>query len=117
VGEYLSDVGAKRNPDKITAIAAYLKQHRGIDRFSKEDLKSEFPNAGESVPANFPRDFNWTVGVKWIAVDASAGKNQHYITGTGLKAVEDSFSAEVQKASRQAAGRRRSARKKADGAH
>lgn len=114
VGEYLRGVGAKRNPDKIAAIAAYLKQHREIERFSKEDIKSEFPNAGESVPANFPRDFSWTVNAKWIAVDSSGGKNQHYITSTGLKAVDHSFSADVQKASRHSAGRRRSARKKAD---
>jgi hypothetical protein len=111
IGEYLVQKAAKRNPDKITAIAAYLKEYRGLDRFSREDIKAEFPHAGEVVPKNFPRDFNWAVSTKWIASDSAAGKDQYYITGTGLAAVQASFSREVAKS--QTAVRRRTSRRKA----
>jgi hypothetical protein len=114
VGEFLHEVEASRNPDKITAIAAYLKRHRGVGRFTRDDVRAEFPRAGEKVPGNYTRDFTWAVTNKWIAIDASAGEGEHYITGSGLAAVDAKFSAEVRKASRQKSSRRRTSRKKND---
>jgi hypothetical protein len=115
VGEFISEVGATRNPDKITAVAAYLTRERGQERFSSVEVKAEFPHAGEAVPANFSRDFKWAVDNKWIAADPNAGKDQYFITKTGLSAVEAGFSVEVRKTTRQKAPRRRAARKKVDG--
>jgi len=109
VGEFLADASAKSNPDKITAIAAYLKQ-AGTLRFSPEDIRNQFPQAGEALPANFSRDFRQTVANKWIAPDPPAGKDQYYITATGLAAVRSGFTGSKKAAS----PRKRASRRKAD---
>jgi hypothetical protein len=106
VGEFLSDVEAKRNPDKIVAFAVYLEDYASKKPFTTEDVRSQFPLAGEGIPANFSRDFKWAVSNRWIAA-MSGSPNEFYVTNTGRKAIAAKFSDEFIKKTRLAPSRRR----------
>jgi hypothetical protein len=96
--EFLDQAEPKRNPDKIVAIGEYIIQHDKQPEFTRDDVKARFRNAGEPVPANFPRDFNWAISTGWIAEDAhNAG--QHYVTQKGRTAIAEKFSGEIKKKS------------------
>jgi hypothetical protein len=104
--EYLDAVNAKRNPDKITAIAGYLKEQENIESFTREDIKVRFRTAGEAPPGNYSRDFNWAVSNGWLAPEN--GIPDHYwLTSTGEKAIGEQFANGVRKASAIKAGRKK----------
>jgi len=108
VGEYLSHVEARRNPDKITAIVAYLKVYQGRDRVHRKEIRDEFPKAGESVPGNFTRDLGLAVRTRWLA---TAARDEYYITQSGIAATEGGFSGDLVRPS---AAKRRAGRKAAE---
>lgn len=108
VGEFMDKHNAQRNVDKIAAIAQFMKEG-GEERFTTDDIKSEFPKAGEKVPGNFARDFRWAKTAKWIAMDNN-DKKLHYITNTGTKAVKASFPADVKKASKVKVGTKKTSK-------
>ena len=111
IGEFIEQVGAKRNPDKITAMGVFLKDN-GQDRFTSEELRPLFQEAGEKTPGNFSRDVRWAQTAKWIA-PAAGDPNSLYVTRKGEKAVRDGFPDEVRRATSQPAGRKRPRKKKA----
>ena len=90
VAEYLVRVGAKRNTDKILAFATYLLEQQQKSSVSPEELKLLFREAGESLPANFTRDFNHTATSGWLASEPQK-KGYYYVTRTGLNIVEKGF--------------------------
>lgn len=94
-GEFLSEVEAKRNPDKIVALAEYLRLN-GDSTFSKDEIKDLFQAAHEPQPANFPRDFNAAAEAKLIA-PVQGEKDAFYVTNTGQKAVGNRFPPEMRK--------------------
>ncbi|MBW3557682.1 MAG: hypothetical protein KY454_12195, partial [Actinobacteria bacterium] len=75
---------AKRNPDKIVAIGAFLVDHLGKESFTRE-VKARFQHAGGTPPANFARDFSLAVSNKWIA-QAPGSAGNYFVTNTGRKA-------------------------------
>ncbi|HEY2355082.1 MAG TPA: hypothetical protein VGH79_09325 [Gaiellaceae bacterium] len=113
--EFLNEVEAKRNPDKILAIGKYLQAQRGQETFSAADVKGQFKNAGEALPGNFPRDWTWAVTNGWIAEDHSA-RGTFYVTDTGDAALAAKFGGDVKKRTGVSKGtrRRRAAKQKAD---
>ena len=111
VREYIDAVEAKRNVDKILAIASFLETVRGEETFSVDQIKREFRNARERVPGNYSRDFSWAVRNGWIAADDEA-PGEYYVTRAGHEAVAAKFSDEVKKGTGVAkASRRRRARR------
>jgi len=90
VAEYLTRVGAKRNPDKILAFAAYLAEQQQKKSVSPAELKLLFREAGESLPANFNRDFNDTTASGWLAQEPQK-KGYYYVTRTGMDVVDKGF--------------------------
>jgi hypothetical protein len=108
--EHMDEFEPKRNPDKILAIAAYLTDTRGMETFTPEDVKKEFKNASEPVPANYSRDWKWTVSNAWIA-KSDEEPGEFYITLTGREALAQKFSNDVKKSTRQTARRRRTRKK------
>lgn len=95
--EYLDEAQPTRKPDQIVTIAHFVCEHEGAEDFSREEVRSRFPAAREPIPANFARDFAWTLKNGWIA--EVPGKNgRYYVTAKGIQAVESRFSAEVKKA-------------------
>jgi hypothetical protein len=99
IREFLNEVSAKRNPDKITAMAVYLRDHQGRDSFSRDDVKSLFRKAGESVPANYSRDFGLALSSGWIAED-HATSGEYYVTKSGDDALAEEFQAKPTRSKR-----------------
>lgn len=103
--ECLNEVGAARNPDKIVTIASYLIDERGQDRVTSAELKGNFPSAGESIPANFARDFRLVVTKGWLGEDPGQA-GAFYVTETGRNAIAQRFSGDVRRAAGQTRRRR-----------
>lgn len=97
--EYLNRHVPKRNPDKILALAGFLKEFHNKDSFQQGEIKSLFRDAGEIIPANLTRDFKWTVSNGWIAQDSSK-KGSFYITNTGMKVLQGGFPKDMVKKSK-----------------
>src|SRR5262245_49761487 len=51
---------AKGIAEKIVGLGVYLRDSRKQDSFTRENLKTEFEAARESVPKNIPRDIDKT---------------------------------------------------------
>jgi hypothetical protein len=113
VREYLAEVGARRNPDKIVAIGLYLTEYGGKDTFLRDEVRAQFQVAGEGVPGNYPRDFTWTVRNGWVSLSPGSSKD-YYVTNKGREAVGEKFSDAVRKATPKKDSRRRRSRKKED---
>lgn len=111
--EYLDQVEAKRNPDKILAIGQFLVEHRGQDSFTGDQIKGQFRSAGEAIPGNFSRDFRWTVTNGWIAED-HASRGDYYVTSSGDSALGSHFSPEIKKKTSQTKLTARKRKKKGD---
>lgn len=58
--------GAKTNPEKIVALAAYVLQDGG-DTVKADAIKSQFQRARETTPAKFARDLSIAITSGWIA--------------------------------------------------
>jgi hypothetical protein len=115
IREFLNDSQAKRNPDKITAIASYLKIHQARDVFDKQDIIGGFRSAQEAIPKNVTRDMNWALKSGWIAENPDE-KGKYYITVTGEKAVKGKFPRElVKKTVQYQPGTRKRKKKKQNG--
>jgi hypothetical protein len=109
--EHMDEFEPKRNPDKILAIAAYLVDMGGMETFTPDDVKKQFRDAAEPVPANYPRDWGWAVSNRWLAKADEPG--EFYITMRGRDALAQKFSADVKRATTQGTRTRRRTRKKA----
>ena len=88
--EYFIEVGAKKNPQKILAIANYLVNEMGQTAFAITDIRPLFKLANEPIPANLHRDFQIVSQNGWIAPDHDEPK-KYYITQTGLDALSNKF--------------------------
>jgi hypothetical protein len=99
IREFLNNSSAKSNPDKITAIAIYLRDHLQRETFSREDVKSLFRKAGEPVPGNYARDFALAVSSGWIA-EAHDTSGEYYVTNSGQQALTEGFQAKPTRAKR-----------------
>jgi hypothetical protein len=58
--------GAKTNPEKIVALAAYVLQDGG-DTVKADAIKSQFQRAREATPTKFARDLSTAITSGWIA--------------------------------------------------
>jgi hypothetical protein len=106
VGEFITEVEAKRNPDKIAAIAVYLADAQGLQTFTRDEVRSMFQLAGEPLPGNFHRDFSWTVTNKWLG-EQHGTPGAYYVTKTGRQAVADHFGKDVKAGTKLTTRRRR----------
>ena len=88
--EYLNEMDAKKNPQKILVIANYLVTFMGKETFSIADIRPQFKVASEPIPANLNRDFQIVSQNGWIAPDHS-NRKMFFITKTGLDALKNRF--------------------------
>lgn len=58
--------GAKTNPEKIVALAAYVLLDGG-DTVKADAIKSQFQRARETTPAKFARDLSTAISSGWIS--------------------------------------------------
>jgi len=94
LGEYVHKYEPTSYPEKILAIGAYLKEHRGKESFSPEDVRPLFRMIGDVPPANFGRDFRIAVSNTWIAAE-DGDPNFFYVTAIGFKALKSNFAGEA----------------------
>lgn len=113
IGEFVRDAEPKRNPDKITAIGVYLREHRDQDVFSPADIVAGFEEAGEPAPGNISRDLKWTVVNKWIA-PKSGVRGGYFVTNSGIEAVTQKFPKQLIKRTQVPESRRRSGGRRRD---
>lgn len=107
-------VGAKTNPEKIVALAAYVLQDGG-DTVKADAIKAQFQRAREPMPAKFARDLTNAITSGWIA-EGDGG--DLYLTSKvdGIMSGDFSFgNASTARKSRTAAKGRASGPKKAKG--
>ncbi len=90
ISAYMEQLRPKRNPDKILVIAAYITDETARKYFTPQEIKSYFAKAGEAVPANFARDFNWTITTKWLAA-AEDTRDGYYVTNKGMEVIDGGF--------------------------
>ena len=112
VAEYVSRFTLRRHPDKILALAGYVKEVLGRESFQAGEIKSLFREAGEISPANFSRDFRWVQNSGWIANDPQL-KGTYFITNTGMKVLQEGFPKEmIERSKFRSEGRRKRSRGK-----
>lgn len=107
IGEFVRDSEPKRHPDRITAIAVYLREYRGQDVFSPADIVEGFEEAGEPAPGNISRDLKWAVSNKWIAPKSDV-RGGYFVTNSGMEAVAQKFPKQLIKRTQIPESRRRS---------
>jgi hypothetical protein len=83
IGEFLSELRATNNAEKIAAIALYLQEHFGRQRVQKSEIIDSFATAGEAAPRNPTRDFQGAVTRRLIAEDPNK-RGHYYVTQTGI---------------------------------
>lgn len=106
ISEYMDQLKPKRNPDKILTIAVYMTTKKSQKYFTPQEIKPYFSKASESIPANFTRDFNWTLTTKWLS-EADDKRGMYFVTKKGLKVIEDGFPKDLVKETRgKSAGRK-----------
>jgi hypothetical protein len=89
--EYLQQSGAKKIPQKMTALGHYvLGTQKGKKSFSQDELKGALEDAKEKVPANFNRDLSAAIKRGWVA-RVTGEKDAYYVTGTGIAAINQQF--------------------------
>ena len=90
LGEFVHQHEPTTYPEKVLAIAAYLKEFRTRESFSPEDIRPLFRTIGDVPPANFGRDFRIAISNSWVAPD-DRDPNAFYVTSIGLKALNSNF--------------------------
>lgn len=96
LAEYFRHTQAIRVPDKIVAYAAYLRQEKRIEAFTRQELVRAFEQAQEVVPKNLSRDLSWAVKIGWIA-PSSHRPGSFYLTQAGEAAVGAKFPIDLRK--------------------
>lgn len=104
IGEFFAAHNAKRNPERIACIGAYLKA-QGRDRFTPTDVKEHIRLASLRTPGNVVRDMSWAVRNNWIARDSEKW-GSYYLTQQGREAVESNFPPELKRQTKQQPGRK-----------
>lgn len=84
IGEFMSELKIDNNPERIAAIALYLKEQLDQQFITRDELPGWFQKAGEAAPKNITRDVAAAVKQRVIAEDHN-NSGQYYVTGTGEK--------------------------------
>ncbi|MBW2622541.1 MAG: hypothetical protein JRD68_06510 [Deltaproteobacteria bacterium] len=99
IRRFLRESGAQRNPDKIVAIGAFLRDHLGWESFSRHDIRSQLKNSGARVPRNLTRDIKWALSIGWIE-EVPDNRGWFVVTEAGQEALEGRFSPEFRNATK-----------------
>lgn len=102
LAEYLEEINARRIPERILGMAAYLTEVTAQlpnKTFTKADIKPCFKAVGDPLPANFARDWSLVVSAGWIATEPS-NPETFFVTRRGLSAIADKFATEAERVKR-----------------
>ncbi|TGM74354.1 hypothetical protein [Leptospira bouyouniensis] len=88
--EVLNTKNARNIAAKIVATGIYLKNTEGKQYFTIDDIKTNFPKAGEPLPKNLSRDIKSTLQLAWIS-PSNDNESEYYVTNTGEEQFDNSF--------------------------
>ena len=88
--EAIDVTGARTNPEKIVALAAYILQDGELDTFSLDQIRPQFQRAREPMPKNLSRDLDTAIVAGWVDTGA---KGQLYLTSKAAGVLEEGFEA------------------------
>src|SRR5258708_6781107 len=96
VREYLDAKNPKTYSQKVLVVASYLKDILKKDKFTVEDVKTQFERAAEKITKNFLRDFKSTLQAGWIA-ESYETKGTYFLTSKGQAIIDnpDIFSIKI----------------------
>jgi len=95
LAEFLNKANPKTNPEKIVAIAYYMKIYEGISEFTQDDLAERFKRAALPLPGNMPRDIRIAIKKGFLERVREKGKYKYYITQSGIDFVEKLLKSET----------------------
>jgi len=106
--KFIDTHNARRNPDKIVAVAFFLQEQSGQDKVTRRELQRKLDLAGYRSE-NFGRDLHWACQVRWLKdlggqKRLREGKKKAQtlrLTEAGKAAVEAKFDKETLRQSRQ----------------
>jgi len=84
----LDVTGAKTNPQKIVALAAYVLQDGG-ETFKLDAIKVQFQRAREATPKNLTRDLSTAIATGWVTETDTPG--EYYLTSKVSNVLKDGF--------------------------
>ncbi|HCT76504.1 MAG TPA: hypothetical protein DGG94_02960 [Micromonosporaceae bacterium] len=92
----LEAAGAKTNPQKIVALAAWVLQDGG-ETFQLDAIKVQFQRAREMMPKNLSRDLASAITSGWVAESDMPG--EYYLTNKVQNVLEGGFPVETRNGS------------------
>jgi len=90
--EFLKRVDVESNPERMVAIAYYMKYKENIEEFTLNDLLERWKIAGLKMPGNPRRDFKEAIKKAWISPTMEGKK--YYITNDGITFIESRLGSE-----------------------
>lgn len=84
--EFLSRIKLKSNPQRITAIAYYIRFIENINEFTLEDLLNRWKAAALKMPGNPRRDLRIAIRRGWISPTEN---KKYYITNKGIEFIDN----------------------------
>ena len=91
--DIINNSGAKTYPQKIAALAKYLRDNSGQNTFSPQEIRLVFKKMGDE-PKNFTRDFSKAIEIQYILCTDTV-TDQYELTDRGDDAVQNGFVEEV----------------------
>lgn len=90
IAQYMSDLGASNNPQRLAAIALYHRDILGKGMVRKDQFPKWFEKAARSAPKNLTRDLKNAVKRNLIAESTSEEDHYYPTSGAKEKLLEDS---------------------------
>jgi hypothetical protein len=84
IGEFLSDLNIRSNPERIAGIALFLREALDRETVARDELPAWFQRAGQPAPKNLIRDVKAAVAQRLIAEDHARG-GEYLVTETGVR--------------------------------
>ena len=88
LSEFINIINPKSHPERIVAIAYYMKKYEEIEEFDKKTLIEKFREAALPLPANIGRDIKVAIRKGWLSRRRQGRTYVYYITIEGIKFIE-----------------------------
>lgn len=98
--EYIIELGAKTNPQKILAFAKYNCDKNQTESFDPTVIKSYFKKSGEPEPRNYSRDLKEAIRLRYI-YETDDNDGTFSITAHGNALLSKTFEGETKTSTKQ----------------
>jgi len=88
LSEFINIINPRSHPERIIAIAYYMKKYEEIEEFDKKTLIEKFKEGALPLPANINRDIKIAIRNRWLSRRRQGRTYVYYITVKGIKFIE-----------------------------